>query len=348
MLTADKIRYENGVKISEKIIPDNAVASKYVAAWCKAGWKMKPCKSMEPIGITIHNTGDLKNVHDDAEQYTRATYPNCNMGGVIVHYYVDDTGAWQNLRETETGWHASDGNGPGNTKTIAIECIMDGSGSQEDLKSRDNAARLIASIMKRHNWNISNLYTHNHWMGLPDSIAPNAKKNCPIYLLPKYKEFKELISTYLDALNTQSSEKVESIYEEINVGDILEFTGDKQYLSANASIGRSAKSSRVKVTKKYLESSKYPIHVRSINDKGEYISGIYGWVSLDDLSPIFNPYTVKITTDALNYRTGPSASYKIVGTIRDRGVYTIIQEKNGWGQLKSKVGWINLYYTKKI
>lgn len=197
-LTPDRTRVECGVTINEKLIPDSARASKYVASYVPKGAKMKPCLKMDPIGITIHNTSDLKNVNDDAEQYTRATWPNCNMGGPVVHYFVDDCGAWQNLREDESGWHASDGSGNGNRRTIAIECIMDGSGSAEDVGARDNAARLIAAIMIRHGWNLSNLYTHNHWMGMADKITYGARKNCPLYLLPKYDDFKALIQKYLN------------------------------------------------------------------------------------------------------------------------------------------------------
>ena len=29
-------------------------------------------------------------------------------------------------------------------------------------------------------------------------------------------------------------------------------------------------------------------------------------------------------------------------------MFTIIDEKNGWGKLKSGAGWISLSYTKKI
>ena len=59
-------------------------------------------------------------------------------------------------------------------------------------------------------------------------------------------------------------------------------------------------------------------------------------------------YTVKVTASALNIRRGPGVSYKVAGTIRDQGVYTIIEERNGWGYLKSKAGWISLKYTKRI
>jgi len=40
--------------------------------------------------------------------------------------------------------------------------------------------------------------------------------------------------------------------------------------------------------------------------------------------------------------------YKINGQIRKNEVYSIVDEKNGWGKLKSGAGWINLKYVKKV
>lgn len=65
-------------------------------------------------------------------------------------------------------------------------------------------------------------------------------------------------------------------------------------------------------------------------------------------TPSFTAYKVKITTSALNIRSGPGTNNKIVGVIRDKGVYTIVDEKPGWGKLKSGAGWISLKYCKKI
>jgi hypothetical protein len=59
-------------------------------------------------------------------------------------------------------------------------------------------------------------------------------------------------------------------------------------------------------------------------------------------------YLVKVTASALNYRSGPGTNYKINGCIRDKGTYTIVEEKNGWGKLKSGADWICLAYTKRI
>ena len=69
------------------------------------------------------------------------------------------------------------------------------------------------------------------------------------------------------------------------------------------------------------------------------------------------PYMVKVNVDALNVRKGAGAGYAIVNCIKDRGSYTIVDEKTAadggkWGLLKAyrsgRNGWINLYYTKKI
>ena len=65
-------------------------------------------------------------------------------------------------------------------------------------------------------------------------------------------------------------------------------------------------------------------------------------------TPSFTAYKVKVTTSALNIRSGPGTNNKVVGVIRDRGVYTIVDEKSGWGKLKSGAGWISLKYCKKF
>lgn len=65
-------------------------------------------------------------------------------------------------------------------------------------------------------------------------------------------------------------------------------------------------------------------------------------------TPSFTVYKVKVTTSALNIRSGAGTNNKVVGVIRDRGVYTIVDEKSGWGKLKSGAGWISLKYCKKF
>ena len=74
------------------------------------------------------------------------------------------------------------------------------------------------------------------------------------------------------------------------------------------------------------------------------------WAELDKkvIPPAFEPYKVRVNVNTLNYRSGPGTQYKINGQIKKNQVYTITEESNGWGKLKSGAGWISLGYVKKV
>ena len=170
-----------------------------------------PSVSMEGkiIGVTIHNTSWITTAAGTtpAEQYTRATV-NGNMNDVRVHYYVDNVCAWQNLPLTLSGWHAADGSGNGNRRTIAIECIMSSAYNDKDKKSEDNCAKLAAALLKKYNLDINHLYTHTHWLNIRDgksgsvdylNTAKNPYKTCPLYILPHWAEFKKKVQSYMNS-----------------------------------------------------------------------------------------------------------------------------------------------------
>lgn len=190
-LTPDKIRNEYGLEIKEKIIPN--------------GNKLKPNRKLsngtgKVQWITIHNTADINEAAgtNDAEQYTRATF-NGAMGGVTVHYYIDETDCWQLLHENEVGYHAADGyNGPGNTTSLAIEIIMDGSGFKADVEAERRGALLAAILLHKHGLGIDRLTTHNRWY---------SRKYCPIYILPHWNEFKARVEKYLNEIEAPKEEK---------------------------------------------------------------------------------------------------------------------------------------------
>lgn len=73
-----------------------------------------------------------------------------------------------------------------------------------------------------------------------------------------------------------------------------------------------------------------------------------GTTSIPSVSnPNFTSYTVKINTNELNVRAGAGISYKVVTTVKRNEVYTIVAESNGWGKLKSGIGYICLDYCIK-
>lgn len=118
------------------------------------------------IGVTIHNTGNYNRGASAVNhaQYLQGTGKKLQASW---HYVVDDKDTIRCIPESEVAWHAGDGHGDGNYKTISIEiCVNPDS---DIIKSTDNAVQLAADILKRHGLTEANLYQHNHWSG----------KNCP-------------------------------------------------------------------------------------------------------------------------------------------------------------------------
>lgn len=158
----------------------------------------------KPQYITIHNTPDVKEAAgtNDAEQYARATF-NGNMNGVTVHFYIDETGCWQIVPLDEIAYHAADGaNGPGNSKSIAIEIIMDGSGDSSDKGAEDRGAKLAAFLLYKYGLGIDRLKTHHDWY---------SKKYCPAYILPHWSTFKSKVEKYLAELKKPVEEPVKPV-----------------------------------------------------------------------------------------------------------------------------------------
>lgn len=66
------------------------------------------------------------------------------------------------------------------------------------------------------------------------------------------------------------------------------------------------------------------------------------------------PFLVKVDIDYLNIRTGPSMDSPRTGNHTGKGIFTIVEIKEGvgsnagWGKLKSGMGWISLDYTQRV
>ena len=140
------------VKIVQKIVP----TSKY-------GIKCPNIITMK--GITVHNTAN------DASALNEINYMTNNPYEISYHYAVDDIQAVQGLPLNRNGWHASDGLGAGNMSTIAIEICYSKSGGSRFDKAEENAAELIAQILKERGWGIDRVKRHYDY-------APD-KKYCP-------------------------------------------------------------------------------------------------------------------------------------------------------------------------
>lgn len=190
-LVPDKTYNLYGLVISEKLITSKSGVKYY------SNRKLNT-PGNKPEYITIHNTPDINEASgtNDAEQYARATFNN-NMGDVVVHYYIDETGCWHILADDTVGWHAADGvNGPGNTKSVAIEIVMDGSGDSSDKGAEERGAKLAAILLHKYGLGIDRLKTHRDWYG---------KKYCPAFILPHWSAFVEKVKKYLAEIQKQDA-----------------------------------------------------------------------------------------------------------------------------------------------
>ena len=64
------------------------------------------------------------------------------------------------------------------------------------------------------------------------------------------------------------------------------------------------------------------------------------------------PYMVWVSIPDLNIRKGPGTSYPKTGKFTGVGIFTVVEEKDGWGLLKAyaegRDGWISLAFTTRI
>ncbi|MEC0085005.1 N-acetylmuramoyl-L-alanine amidase family protein, partial [Paenibacillus larvae] len=114
---------------------------------------------MAPKYITFHNT------YNDAPAENEIRYMIGNNNEVSFHVAVDDKEAVQGIPFDRNAWHCGDGNGTGNRQSIGVEICYSKSGGSRYYKAEDNAAIVIAQLMKEFCIPIENVVPHQHWSG---------------------------------------------------------------------------------------------------------------------------------------------------------------------------------------
>lgn len=84
------------------------------------------------------------------------------------------------------------------------------------------------------------------------------------------------------------------------------------------------------------------------NKRASYGQGYYDKYAEKTVSKADVPYKVRVSIPNLNIRKGPGIDFDKTGKCTGIGIFTVIEEQNGWGKLKSGAGWISLSYTEKI
>jgi len=152
-------------------------------------------KMTEVIGITNHNTGNsaptagdelhakwLQNVENADEQY------------VSVHLFVDQDSITQTVPLNEVCYHAGDGSGNGNRKTISIEICE----NANVLKAEDNAKKLNAALLLTYP-NLK-IYKHQDWSG----------KYCPHMILDRPNGWVNFVADIQSYVNSSEPAEVKT------------------------------------------------------------------------------------------------------------------------------------------
>ena len=123
-------------------------------------YNLKCPHTMDPVGICVHNTAN------DASAWGEISYMVTNTSQTSFHFAIDDIEAVQGLPLERAGWHAGDGEfGAGNRKHIGIEICYSKSGGDRFNKAEDNAAEMIAKLLKERKWGIERVQKHQDFSG---------------------------------------------------------------------------------------------------------------------------------------------------------------------------------------
>ena len=122
-------------------------------------YPLKATYPMTPEYITIHNTAN------DATAINEIAYMTRNTTATSYHVAIDDKHAVQAIPFTRNGWHAGDGQGAGNRKSIGIEICYSQSGGPKYVNAEANAVDYIARILKQYSWGIDRVKWHRDWSG---------------------------------------------------------------------------------------------------------------------------------------------------------------------------------------
>ena len=282
--------------------------------------------AMTPEFIVVHNTAN------DASAQNEVKYMISNNNQVSFHFAVDDKEIVQGLPLDRNAWACGDGaNGKGNRKGIQIEICYSKSGGARFENAEKNAAKFIAQLLKERGWGVDNVKKHQDF----------SNKYCPHRTLDKgWASFVNMVKDYLNELNkpvqsTQSSS--------ISVGDKVKVKTTATHYATGQSMASFVKGSTYEVTR--------------IDGNKLLLSDIVSWVWDYDVDKVGsttqsnsdNSFLVEIVCDELNIRQQADFNSKVVGTVKRGEVFTIVEEKNGLGKLKSGVGYIsmNTKYVKR-
>ena len=152
----------------------------------------------------------------------------------------------------------------------------------------------------------------------------------------EYKNSEYYIASWLTDIEYKQSEKIYLLYDSINIRD-------KASLNSKV-IAQGNKGDSFEVAAE--ENGWYKIVLKD-NNYG-YVAA---WLTTHDINSYTEEQTIyKKTTDDLNLRTGPSAGYNRILTLKKGETVKTLTSENGWDKIVTQggyIGWCNNYYLKE-
>ena len=284
--------------------------------------------------ITVHDTGNCGPAVNEIK------YMVTNNHQVSFHLAVDEAEVIQGLPLDRNSWACGDGaNGIGNRQSINVEICRPTHVNQSLYRrAEENAVYVVARLLYENQLSIEKLKKHQDWSG----------KTCPNVLIKEegWNRFKERVDTVLKAIhNGECSAELSSGTTEVTNSHSLYSVGDRVKVLASAKTYVTGE-----VIKEFVKGQTYEI--MRVHDNKLLLSDIISWVYSHDVEKVSvdsntmiateTPFLVEIICDQLHIRHNPDFNSVVVGAVKSGEVYTIIEEENGLGKLKSGVGYISM------
>ncbi len=133
--------------------------------------------------IVVHNTAN------DAPAVNEIAYMINRPEEVSFHFAVDDKEAVQGLPLDRNAWASGDGLGAGNMRGIHVEICCSKSGGERFQRAEENAAELIAGLLRERGWGLERVTKHQDYDG----------KYCPHRTLDMgWERFLGMVKEYLE------------------------------------------------------------------------------------------------------------------------------------------------------
>lgn len=348
----------------------------YITKHCTGNSRYKSGQKITPTGVVLHSIGCPQ---PDASVLWK--YWQTNSSSYMTHYVLDDKKIYECANDNLRCWHVCS---PGNNKWIGIEMcepntikytggatfkVTNRTAAREYCKKTyQNAVWLLAHLCKKYGWDpYKAVLTHHEVttkkLSNTDHIDPQHLWDGLglDYNLAKLR--KDVAAAMKDSSFTPSTNVVETKGD--NSKPVLKKGSSGSYVSdlqdelnklgydcgaVDGVFGTNTE----KQVKKFQADYKLDV---------DGVVGEKTWAALDKAKKkntstekadeSFTPYIARVTSKSgLNVRKSPSTNSEIVNTVPRAGAYTIVEEDNGWGLLKSyqknRNGWICLKYTEKV